>query len=274
MYILKYPRTRHLEGSRLQAGDTADDKPMSELAGHSLVVEEKVDGANCAISFDTTGTLRLQSRGHYLSGGGRERHFALLKTWAAAHAHAFQSVLGNRFVMYGEWLYAKHTVFYDRLPHYFLEFDVFDREAGRFLSTGARLSLLRGLPVMPVPVIHTGKLSSIKQVEALVRPSLYKSPEWRSSLEEAARMSGSRGDMVEKQTEDSDLAEGLYLKLETEGEILDRFKFVRGDFLQTIQEADGHWLDRPILPNRLAGGVDIFAPQLGLEGAYDDPSLL
>ena len=274
MYILKYPRTRHLEGSRLQAGDTADDKPMSELAGHSLVVEEKVDGANCAISFDTTGTLRLQSRGHYLSGGGRERHFALLKTWAAAHAHAFQSVLGNRFVMYGEWLYAKHTVFYDRLPHYFLEFDVFDREAGRFLSTGARLNLLRGLPVMPVPVIHTGKLSSIKQVEALVRPSLYKSSEWRSSLEEAARMSGSRGDMVEKQTEDSDLAEGLYLKLETEGEVLDRFKFVRGDFLQTVQEADGHWLDRPILPNRLAGGVDIFAPQLGLEGAYDDPSLL
>lgn len=273
MDILKYPRTRHLEGSRLQVGDTADDKPISELAGHSLVVEEKVDGANCAISFDQTGTLLLQSRGHYLSGGGRERHFALLKTWAAAHAHVFHTALGNRFVMYGEWLYAKHTVFYDQLPHYFLEFDVFDRETGRFLSTHARRQLLQGLPVMPVPVIHTGKLSSVNQVEALVRPSLYKSPAWRSSLEEAARFSGNRSDMVERQTDDSDLAEGLYLKLETEAEVLDRFKFVRGDFLQAIQESDGHWQDRPILPNRLAVGVDIFAAQLGLKGAYDDPSL-
>ena len=59
MKILKYPRTRHLEGSRLQAGDTADDQPISELADTPLVVEEKVDGANCALSFDQTGTLLL-----------------------------------------------------------------------------------------------------------------------------------------------------------------------------------------------------------------------
>jgi hypothetical protein len=274
MKILKYPRTRHLEGSRLQAGDTADDQPISEIAGTPLIVEEKVDGANCAISFDKTGTLLLQSRGHYLTGGGRERHFALLKTWAATHAHRFLPALGDRFVMYGEWLYAKHTVFYDRLPHYFLEFDVFDRETGGFLSTDARRDLLNGLPVMPVPVVHTGKLTTIDQVEALVRPSLYKSEDWRLALEESARWSGSRGDMVEKQTDDSDLAEGLYLKLEAEGEVLDRFKFVRGDFLQAIEASEGHWQDRPILPNRLSEGVDIFAPQLGLKGAYDDPSLL
>lgn len=80
--------------------------------------------------------------------------------------------------------------------------------------------------------------------------------------------------MVEKQTEDSDLAEGLYLKLERDGQVAGRFKYVRGDFLQAIQSADGHWLDRPILPNGLAEGIDIFAEQLGAEGAYDDPTSL
>jgi hypothetical protein len=37
--------------------------------------------------------------------------------------------------MYGEWVYAKHTVFYDKLPHYFLEFDILETKTGAFLST-------------------------------------------------------------------------------------------------------------------------------------------
>jgi hypothetical protein len=269
MDILKYPRTRHLEGSRLQIGDSADDQKLAQLAGQSLVVEEKLDGANCAISFSADGDLKLQSRGHFLTGGWRERHFDVFKTWAAAHQQAFQPVLTDRFVMYGEWMYAKHTVFYDRLPHYFLEFDVLDRLTMTFLSTDARRVLLVGLPVMPVPVLYVGPLTSQAQIEALIKPSLYKSPDWQQALNAAAFQSGSRADMVEGQTDPCDLAEGLYLKLEQDGVVQDRFKFVRSDFLQAIEASDGHWLDRPILPNGLADDVDIFAQRLGVEGAYD-----
>ncbi|MEM6356612.1 MAG: RNA ligase family protein [Pseudomonadota bacterium] len=272
MNIVKYPRTRHIEGSRLQIGDIADDKPLAELRDTPLVIEEKLDGANAGISFDPDGRLHLQSRGHFLTGGGRERHFDLFKTWAATHAHVLWPVLGSRYVVYGEWMYAKHTVFYDRLPHYFLEFDLYDRERGIFLDTGRRRELLRGLPLMPVPVLKTGPLRSVADLEALVRPSLYKSANWREALSVAAEASLSRADMVAAQTEDSDLAEGLYLKLEKDGEVVERFKFVRGDFHQAIASAEGHWLDRPILPNGLADGVDIFAPALGVTGAYDDPA--
>ncbi len=269
MKIYKYPRTRHIEGSRLQVGDMADDKPIKDLKWQHIVVEEKLDGANSAVSFDADGGLLLQSRGHYLTGGGRERHFGLFKTWAAAHAHVLHPVLGHRFVMYGEWMYAKHTVFYDRLPHYFMEFDVLDRDTGRFLSTGARRSLLTGLPVMPVPVVHEGEVTSVDHLGGMVQPSQYKSSNWRDALAAAAGRSGSRPDMVDQQTEDSDLAEGLYLKQEDADCVQDRFKFVRADFLQAIEAADGHWHDRPILPNALADGIDIFAPVLGIAGAYD-----
>ena len=269
MIIQKYPRTRHIEGSRLQVGDMADDKPIKELSGQPLVVEEKLDGANSAVSFDADGNLLLQSRGHFLTGGGRERHFALFKTWAAAHAHVLHPVLGHRFVMYGEWMYAKHTVFYDRLPHYFMEFDVLDRDTGLFLSTAARRALLTGLPIMPVPVVYTGEIKSVDQLIRLTRPSPYKSDDWRDALLIAAERSGSRPDMVDQQTEDSDLAEGLYLKKESADSVEDRFKFVRADFLQAIEAAEGHWHDRPILQNGLADGIDIFAPTLGVEGAYD-----
>ena len=81
--IYKYPRTRHVEGSRKQAGDEdLNSVRFAEIKGKYLVLEEKMDGANCGISFDTKGHMRLQSRGHFLNGGYGERQFDLLKLWA------------------------------------------------------------------------------------------------------------------------------------------------------------------------------------------------
>ncbi|MEM8811144.1 MAG: RNA ligase family protein [Pseudomonadota bacterium] len=272
MTLIKFPRTRHLEGSRLQADDLADDKSLIDLRGQTLCVAEKLDGANCAVSFSANGALRLQSRGHYLTGSPRERHFDLLKTWAATHAYRLREALGHRYIMYGEWLYAKHTLFYDRLPHYFLEFDVLDRETGLFLDVEGRKVLLNGLPVMRAPIIHRGEIRSPSELEQLVRPSLFRSKNWRAALKEAAEASKSRLDKVAEQTEQTDLAEGLYVKREADGMVAERYKFVRGGFQQAIAASQGHWQDRPVLPNGLAEGVDIFAQALAVEGSYDDPS--
>src|SRR5688572_5687235 len=119
--IRKYPRTRHLVGSRLQPGDEdLAAVPFSAIAGRHVVVEEKMDGANCAFSFGPDAGLRLQSRGHYLTGGPRERHFDLFKQWANQNAGDLIDRIADRYVVYGEWLYAKHTVFYDALPQYFM----------------------------------------------------------------------------------------------------------------------------------------------------------
>lgn len=105
---------------------------FSEIAGQSLVVTEKVDGSNCGISFSDSGELLLQSRGHYLTGGPRERHFDQLKAWTETHRAALWEILGSRYLMFGEWMAAKHTVFYDNLPHLFLEFDIYDKVDGIF----------------------------------------------------------------------------------------------------------------------------------------------
>lgn len=143
--IRKCPRTPHLEGSRLQPGDEdLSQIRFSEIRGKHLVVEEKCDGANSGISFGRDGELLLQSRGHYLTGGYRERHYNLMKQWAAVHKETFYRVLGKRYIMYGEWMYAKHTVFYDALPHYFLEFDIFDKEKGIYRPCRYGISELHG----------------------------------------------------------------------------------------------------------------------------------
>jgi len=257
--IRKYPRTRHLEGSRLQTGDhDLEAVPLSDLAGRFAVIEEKLDGANAAVSFEQ-GELRLQSRGHYLVGGPREKHFDLFKQWAQAHRTAFFDRLGERYVMYGEWLYAKHTVYYDALPHWFMEFDVLDRDRDVFLATHERRALLAGLPIASVPVLFEGSSPSMKGLVALVRRSLYKSESWRERLDVEAQMRKLDRDVVRRETDPSDDAEGLYVKLESDGVVTGRFKWIRSSFLTSVIESETHWLKRPIVPNRLQDAVDIFA---------------
>lgn len=227
--ILKYPRTPHITGSRIQPGDEDLHQVAREaLRGLHIVVEEKLDGSNCGISFDAGHRLTLQSRGHILSGGPRERQFDLLKRWASHHVRALSGILGRRYVMYGEWLYARHTIFYDELPHYFLEFDMFDRERSEFLSTERRQALLGGSPVISVPILGMGPVTDL---ESLLGPSTCSA--------------------VEKM-------EGLYLKHEKEGCVVGRYKYVRASFLQAVADSGEHWSDRPIEPNRLREGVDLF----------------
>ncbi len=262
LQILKYPRTAHIEGSRLQAGDEGQDHVLlSTLAGQHAVFEEKLDGANAAISFTAGGDMLLQSRGHYLSGGGRERQFAPFKQWAQAHEGRLLERLEDRYVLYGEWLYAKHSVSYDQLPHYFCEFDIFDRREQVFLSTARRRQLLQDSPVVSVPVLHTGPMpAKPKALQAMVRHSLAKSTAWRTAFDSSVARQGLDHAMCWRQTDKSDLAEGLYIKLEDENQVLERYKWVRPDFVQTMLDSGSHHSTRPIVPNGLAPGVDLFAP--------------
>lgn len=261
--LYKYPRTPHLTGSQLQPGDE-DLRVVSpdHLKGQRLVVEEKLDGANSAISFSDEGQLLLQSRGHFLDGGAREKHFGLMKAWAGCHQAMLREMLGSRFVMYGEWLYAKHTIFYDRLSHYFFEFDLFDRERELFLPTDERRNMLRGLPVMSAPVLFSGSVRSGKQLRALVRSSAFQSAGWREALTDACESRGLDAERALRETDSSGLMEGLYIKVEDDGRVIERFKFVRGSFRQAVDDSGDHWLNRPVIPNQLREGVDIFAPQL------------
>ncbi len=256
----KYPRTPHLEGSRLQPGDTdLAAVPFTEIAGRHLVVEEKLDGANAGISFTSDGQPLLQSRGHYLTGGPRERQFAPLKAWVATIAHLLWPRLRDRYIVYGEWLYAKHTVFYDALPHYFCEFDVFDRVEGVFLSTPRRAELLDGLPLRSVPVLHVGPLPHLAALTAFVGPSTCRTPQWRHALRQAALDSGVDPDRVAAETDGSDDMEGLYIKVEENGIVTGRYKWVRAAFLNAVLDSGTHWMNRPIVPNQLRDPAVMYA---------------
>ncbi len=257
--IVKYPRTYHIEGSRFQPGDEdLDSVPFSNICDRPTTIEEKVDGANTGISFAPDGQMLLQSRGHYLTGGPREKHFNLFKQGAYSLSGPLGEVLGNRYILYGEWLYAKHTVFYDSLPHYFMEYDVLDLETSQFLSTESRGKLLNGLPLVSVPVLFSGMLKSHKQMMQLMANSHFIGPGHLERLRLCCLEMGLDEYRCLKETDKTEIMEGLYIKIEEDGIVKARYKYVRASFLTAIKNAEGHWLNRPIIPNILHPGADLF----------------
>lgn len=250
--MFKYPRTQHIRGSRFQHGDhDLEAAPWSELAGKYLVVEEKVDGANCGISFSHEGELLLQSRGHYLRGGPREAQFNLLKQWASCHRDAFFNALGTKYVMYGEWLYAKHTYFYDALPHYFMEFDVLDKDTGLMLSTKKRRQLLNSTPVTSVLVLHEGIVDSVKELASFIGRSNFITDHREEQLKAIACAGKLDYEEVKRQTDMSTDMEGLYVKIEDDNRVHGRYKYIRESFTSSIIDQEQHWHDRPIIANHL-----------------------
>ena len=260
--LKKYPRTPHLEGSRLQPGDEdLSQIPFSDIKEKYLVIEEKIDGANSAISFSEEGELLLQSRGHYLTGGYRERHFNLLKQWANVHMDNFFDVLGTRYIMYGEWMYAKHSVYYDALPAYFMEFDIFDREREVFLDTPSRRKLTAQMPICSVPVLAQGVFESTEQILSYLGESNYIRAGHIERLREYCLNNGQDAQKRCAETDQSTTMEGLYIKIEENGCTVGRLKYVRVSFAQTIAQSGTHWIDRPIIPNGLAVPMEnLFLP--------------
>jgi hypothetical protein len=258
--LCKYPRTQHIAGSGIQQGDQdLPAVPVHALLGQFLVVEEKVDGANSAISFCGDGRLQLQSRGHYLTGGEREQQFHLFKTWAHRYTLPLWEALSDRYVLYGEWLYARHTIFYTDLPHYFLEFAILDRQSETFLDTRGRQQFLRQLPfLLSVKVLYEGTIQNIQTLRSLHGPSHFIRQNQRQRLLEVCAARGLDSTRLLTESDTSGLMEGLYINVEAEGVVQARYKYVRAGFVQAVLDSEDHWMNRPILPNLLAPGCTLF----------------
>jgi hypothetical protein len=279
--LLKYPRTPHIKGSGLQRGDEdMQVVDISRLRGRHMVVEEKVDGSNTRIGWDAGGDAFAGSRGHLIDltrrDIHRERQWNRFKDWLAIHNDRFLERFEDRFRPFGEWCYAGHTSFYDTLPHWWFEFDVYDRSTESFLGTKERNALMEGLPIVSVPVLYEGPVVDFEHLMSLTtvrdpetgrdlrwtEASLYKGAGWEDALIGSIRREGLDPARNVGHFEPTRAAEGLYIKIEEDGRVVERYKLVRPDFVQKILSSEEHWHNRPIVPNVLMPGADIYAGTL------------
>jgi hypothetical protein len=213
--------SRPLEGSRRTTAE--HDAPIavfSQLHGRRLVVVEKLDGDDASIAF-RDGRLEVH--------GDDGAH-----AWADRHRDALLAVLGERWVVYGQWLQRKRLIFYDALPAWFVATFVHDRDRDAFALASHRFA---NTPIATVPVLHDGLVRSLKALHALVGPSRYKTPRWRETLREASRAAGLDPDVVAFATDPLDLAAGLVTLVEHDGDVLEGIEFVRPSFGSAVLDA-------------------------------------
>ena len=240
-----YPRTLHLGSSG--GGTSKHHAPLSAVAGAHLVIEEKVEGSHVGICFDEEANLILFHRKTILQAPREHGEFRLLHKQANLYMDVLWDTLQSRYVLYGEWAIWMHSTFYDALPAYFLEDDVFDRERGVFLSTPERRALLSPLPrdVFPsVCVLKEGPIESENELISLLGTTRYRTPECTQLPEEL------RGTEAEASAL-CDLAEGLYIKHEEDGLVRGRYKWIRKEFIDAIASSKSHWSSRSPIRNRL-----------------------
>ncbi len=201
-------------------------------------MEEKIDGTNVGIHFTSEGKMVLQCRGHLITQGMHPQ-YDLFKQWTAVKRGVIEDRLEDRYILFGEWLYARHSVHYRQLPHYFFEFDIYDKDQEDFLNLEHRLTLLDATGIETVPVLHRGAIGK-DELQALIGPSLF-----GSEFQNPAT----------GQTDN--LMEGLYLRVEGIGAVTGRAKFVRPDFVEKVKQST-HWQHQAMVPNLLKEGADIW----------------
>lgn len=223
--FFRFPHTPHI--AWLGEGEPRNDKVLASddvgaLLADTVVVEEKLDGANLGLSVSREGEIRAQNRGQYLIEpfGGQ---FSRLAAWLAQHRYTLLDHLPPDLILFGEWCAAKHSLDYGELPDWFLVFDVYDRAAGRFWSTTRRNELATRLGLSTVPRLFRGR-ATLRDLQNLLEqsPSAYR----------------------------SGTPEGIVIRSEDEHWILSRAKLVRAEFTQAIAE---HWRSRAIEWNQLSG---------------------
>jgi len=232
-HFVKYPRTPHLFGSKGADDDKHLGRRASEsfIANPSLVVEEKLDGTNVGLHFTIAGRMVLQCRGHEITEGMHPQ-YDLFKQWASVKRPVLETMLTDRFILYGEWLYARHSVHYRALPHYFFEFDIWDKDVGCFLDLATRLRMLGGTGLSTVPVLHRGS-ASLETLRSLLGPSAF------DSVFE---------NPLTRRTDN--LMEGLYIRTEAAGRVTARAKLVRPEFVEKVKQSE-HWQHQAMVANLL-----------------------
>lgn len=246
----KYPRTEHLYGSKsLDIGSSHKSQP---LLGTYCVIEEKMDGIGLGIGFNG-GHPYIQHRGHIYTLNTLPPLLQGFGQWVSNHEELLYTVLDEQFIMFGEWLEYKHTVFYNQLPDYFMEYDIADKISGEFLSTTKRQQLLEPYEIYSVHVMDKLPNLTLEDLLELLNKIPYsvgKNSRWQSDLKTLCEQNKINYPMVLQQTLCDDLFEGFYIKTENNDIVTGRYKWIRKSFLEVVLKSP-HWKEQPTLLNQL-----------------------
>jgi len=208
--MYKYPKTLHLPWS---PGISKQDKILkdtNDFINKNIVLTEKMDGENTTIDSNHYHARSLDSSDH------ESQH------WLKNELSKIQYLIPKGYRICGENLYAKHSIFYNKLYSYFMVFSIWNGNV--CLSWEHTKIMCEKLGLRTVPVRYEGKFNELE-----LRNLNY--PNSRCGLE----------------------AEGYVIR-NYEEFLFEDFnknvaKYVREGHVQT----DKHWKNQKIIKNQIGG---------------------
>jgi atypical dual specificity phosphatase len=214
--FVKYEKTYHV--FPVTSKYNLDNTTFKRLLAGEVVVEEKMDGSNTGIIRHSKG-FSLQKR-NSLVGPSVHEQFDYFYNWANTVAYdRIMSVPGG-YLIYGELLYAVHHIVYDRLPEYFLVFDI--RDNGSWLNYNERAEFCQEHGFHMVPLVARGAFTADELHSIVPVKSAYGA-----------------------------LAEGVVVKRYAKHGYF-RGKIVKPGFIKVLEEDDEHWSRKGVRRNGLA----------------------
>ena len=144
--------------------------------GEDIVIQEKIDGSNASIRYDEeSDTLKAFSRRLELNADNTLNGF-----WdyvQTLNLDTFKEILGSRYIVFGEWMGAKHAIKYpENVYGKFWMFDVWDAQTEQYLPYEETRSFYDKLIACGneenkfnfVPVFYIGKFESWEKTSELV----------------------------------------------------------------------------------------------------------
>jgi atypical dual specificity phosphatase len=214
--IYKFPRTPHLINlGAATSDDVVTDVSVLPTQGH-VIITEKIDGANMGFSLSSDRSrIVVQNRSHYVNSSTHEQ-FKKLGSWVERHQGDLYKILdrdphfAERYILFGEWMFATHSIPYTHLPDRFLAFDFYDRSSRTWADRKTLSALLCTTSIPLVPILHEGVMPSDTELRNMVQlPSNF----WGGRVE------------------------GIYVKIERNSCVVSRGKVVRSDFIA----GNEHW---------------------------------
>jgi hypothetical protein len=141
--LYKYPRTPHLPWSEKSDRDDKVLADVDHFAGQEVVVTEKMDGECTSMYCIHYHARSLNSKNHPSRN--------LLKQFHASIRHN----IPEGWRLCGENVYAKHSIFYDRLTAYFYLIGVYDGSNG-CLAWDETVEWAGLFDIPTVPVLYRG----------------------------------------------------------------------------------------------------------------------
>ncbi len=189
-------------------------KTVAKLLKGTIDIFEKVDGANTGI-YKIDGKISLQRKRGAIDYSHPQYSF-FQNEWYWKNINKLEKLPDN-IVVYGELMRCKHTIYYNKLPDWFLVFDIYDLKRKRYMHWEDVKKICENVGLNTVPHIATVKIKDVKR--------LY--------------------DYIPLESKYGDTAEGIVVK-NSNKQLMG--KWVHPWFVKTIEDSK-HWQDQPIVLN-------------------------